>query len=133
AGRKNTIKACIYVKELAGFMFTMIVNQQAGTALFNCSFYPAYSIEQIVEAIKKVTNLKRNIINVNASLLIIAALIIGALGGKTLGIHPARIKKVMTSTNISAKKLSSSGYRFKYTLEEALTDWYNDNNNQFLK
>lgn len=133
AGRKDTIKACIYVKDLVCFMLTTINDQQTGRALFNCSFYPPYSIEQIVEAVKKVTNIKRNVIKLNASLLIIASFIIGALGGKKLGICPERVKKLMISTNISAEKLSSSGYQFKYTLEEALSDWYNDNSNQFLQ
>ena len=132
AGRTDTIKACIYVKELVRFMLTMIDKQQARTELFNCGFYPAYNIEQIVDAIKKVTGLKRKIIKINASLLTFAASIISALGGKKVGIHPARIKKLMISTNISSKKLASSDYRFKYTFEEALADWYNDNNNQCL-
>jgi len=133
AGRKDTIKACIYVKELVNILVTMVANQQPGTELFNCTSSPACSIEQIVEAIKKVAGLKRNIIKVNASLLTIAASVIGALGGRKFGIHPARITKLMISTNISNEKLLLSGYRFKYTLEEALADWYNDNGNQFLQ
>ena len=133
AGRTDTIKACIYVKDLVHFMLTMIGKQQLGTELFNCGFYPAYSIKQIVEAIKKATGLKRNIIKINASLLTATASVISVLGGKKLGIHPARVKKVMISTNISSKKLALSGYCFKYTFEEALTDWFNDNNKQSLE
>ncbi|MCL2160314.1 MAG: NAD(P)-dependent oxidoreductase [Betaproteobacteria bacterium] len=132
-GRKDTIKPCFYVKELVHFILMMIRNQKAGTELFNCTYYPAYSIEQIVETIKKTTGLKRKTIKINASLLIIIASIIGALGGKKIGIHPENIKKLMISSNVSGKKLISSGYRFKYTFEEALLDWYNDNDKQCLK
>jgi len=132
AGRTDTIKACIYVKELVRFMLNTTVNQQAGVELFNCGFYPAYSIQQIVETIKKTTGLKRNVIKINAFLLTIVASAISVLGGKKIGIHPERVKKLMISTNISSKKLASSGYRFKYSLEDALADWHNDNNNQYL-
>lgn len=133
AGRTDTIKACIYVKDLVCFMSLMIDKQKTGTELFNCGFYPAYSIKQIVEAIKKITGLKHNVIKINASLLTAAASVISVFGGKKLGIHPDRVKKLMISTNISSKKLALSDYHFKYTFEEALADWYNDNNNQYLE
>ena len=55
-----------------------------------------------------------------------AARIIGPLGGKKLGIHPARIKKLMISTNISGKKLAKTDYKFHYTLEDSFKDWFND-------
>jgi hypothetical protein len=29
--------------------------------------------------------------------------------------------------------MALSGYTFKYTFEEAIIDWYNDNNNQSLQ
>lgn len=31
------------------------------------------------------------------------------------------------------KKLSASGYRFHYTFEEALADWYKDDGNLYLQ
>jgi hypothetical protein len=82
---------------------------------------------------KKVTGLKRHIIKINGTLLMFAAGIIGNLGGRKLGIHPARVKKLMVSTNICGKKMVSSGYTFQYTFEEAIRDWYKDNDNQFLE
>jgi nucleoside-diphosphate-sugar epimerase len=133
AGRKDTVKACIYVKELVGFMLHKLENHGGGTELFNCTFEPAFTIEQIVETMKKVTGLKRHIIKINSSLLIFVAGIIGSVGGKKLGIHPARVKKLMISTNICGKKMAASEYKFSYTFEEAIMDWYSDNNNQYLK
>jgi nucleoside-diphosphate-sugar epimerase len=133
AGRKDTIKACIYVKELVRFMLYKLDNHSVGTELFNCTYEPAYSIEQIVETIKKVTGLKRSIIKINGTLLILVAAIAGQIGGKKFGIHPARVKKLMISTNICGKKLSDSGYKFKYTFEEAIGDWYDDNNRQAMQ
>lgn len=126
-GRKDTIKACIYVKELCLFFkYRMIDNSFKGTDIYNCTFEPAYTIQEICETMQKATNMKRFIPVVPAKLLMFAARIIGPLGGKKIGIHPARIKKLMISTNISGKKLRSCDYKFHYTLEESFRDWYKD-------
>jgi nucleoside-diphosphate-sugar epimerase len=132
-GRKDTIKACIYVKELVYFMIYQLHNHNGGVEIFNCTFKQAFTIEQIVETMKKVTKLKRHIIKINGPLLKTAASILGLIGGKQLGIHPERVKKLMISTNICGEKLANSGYKFKYTLEEAIADWYKDNDCKCLK
>ncbi len=132
-GRKDTVKACIYVKELVRFMLYKSQHHEGGVELFNCTFEPAFSIEQIVETIKKVTGIDRHIIKVSGTLLMMIANIVGPLGGKKMGIHPARVRKLMVSTNICGSKLASSGYLFKYTLEEAIVDWYKDNSNHTLE
>ena len=54
------------------------------------------------------------------------ATFLGPIGGKKVGIHPARVKKLMVSTNICGKKLAASGYKFHYTLEESFRDWFED-------
>ena len=65
-------------------------------------------------------------------LIMTAAGIAGALGSP-MGICPARVRKLQISTNICGKKLSASGYRFRYNFEEALADWYKDNGNLYLQ
>lgn len=132
-GRKDTIKACIYVKELVCFMLYRLENHNEGVELYNCTFEPAFTIEQIVETMKKATGLQRIIVKVSGSLLMTVASIVGPLGGKALGICPARVKKLMISTNICGKKLADSGYKFHYTFEEAIEDWYRDNDNKYLR
>ena len=132
-GRKDTIKACIYVKELVRFMLYRLENHSEGVELYNCTFEPAFTIEQIVETMKKATGLQRTIVKVPGSLLMTVASIVGPLGGKALGICPARVKKLMISTNICGKKLADSGYKFHYTFEEAIKDWYRDNDGQCLR
>ncbi len=133
-GRKDTIKACIYVKELVRFALYRMDTDAPGTCeIFNCTFEPAFTIEQIVETMKKSTGLKRHIFKVNGILLKSIAVMIGPVGGKKLGIHPARVKKLMISTNISGAKLAQTNYKFKYTFEEAIKDWFADNDNQYLR
>ena len=132
-GRKDTIKACIYVKELVRFMLYRLENHNEGVELYNCTYEPAFTIEQIVETMKKATGVQRTVVEVPGSLLMTVARIVGSLGGKALGICPARVKKLMISTNICGKKLADSGYKFHYTFEEAIKDWYRDNDNKYLR
>jgi GlcNAc-P-P-Und epimerase len=132
-GRKDTIKGAIYVKDLVNFMLYKLENHSKGTELFNCTFEPAYTIEQIVETMSKVTGLKSPKLMINGKLMIISATIIGAIGGKKLGIHPDRVKKLMISTNICGKRMYESGYKYKYTLKTAIQDWFDDNNQKCLK
>ncbi len=54
------------------------------------------------------------------------ASVLGPIGGKKVGIHPDRVKKLMVSTNICGKKLELSDYKFHYTLEKSFRDWFND-------
>lgn len=132
-GRKDTIKASIYVKELVLFFkYRMIDNSFPGTDIFNCTFEPAYNIEQICETMKKATGLKYRIPLIPGGLLMTAATILGPIGGKKVGIHPARVKKLMISTNICGKKLAACGYKFHYSFEETFKDWLDDCDGQGL-
>ena len=116
-GRRDTIKACIYVKELVNFFkYRMIDNSFKGIDIFNCTYEPAYRIDTICETIIKETGMKRRVHLIPTWILI----------GKTIGIHPARVKKLMISTNIDGKKLKKSGYVFKYAFNDAIKDWYED-------
>jgi nucleoside-diphosphate-sugar epimerase len=132
-GRRDTIKACIYVKELVHFFkYRMIDNDFPGAEVYNCTFEPAYRIDEICRTIMKATGMRRHIPLISGSLLMVAARILGPLGGKKIGIHPARVKKLMVSTNISGKKLAESNYEFHYSFEESIRDWYRDCDKQGL-
>lgn len=133
-GRKDTIKASIYVKELVRFFkYRMIDHDYKGIDIFNCTFEPAYTIEEICNAIQSATDMHTFVPLVPAGLLMAAARIIGPLGGKKVGIHPERVKKLMVSTNVCGKKLANCGYKFHYTLEESFKDWYKDCHEEGLK
>ena len=146
-GRKDTIKACIYVKELVRFIWwraklneeleirneeTTFGGRRESQCIFNCCFEPAYTIEHIVGAMKKVTGLTQFVPDIPNWVIMPAATVIGAMGAP-MGICPARVKKLQISTNICGKKLAGCGYKFKWSFEEALEDWFNDNNRQYLK
>ncbi len=126
AGRKDTIKACIYVKDLARVMLAMAENENANRVqLHNCCYYPSFTIEQIANTMLKATGMKRWIPFIPRKPMMAAATMCGLLGGLGLGICPARVKKLMVSTNINGQKLAKS-YPLTYTLEEAFKDWFKD-------
>ena len=52
--------------------------------------------------------------------------------GSPMGICPARVKKLQISTNICGEKLKNCGYQFKWSFEEALKDWFEDNDRKGL-
>lgn len=131
-GRKDTIKACIYVKELVRFILWNVEKRESAFDIYNCTYEPAFTIEEIVEAMKHVTGLTQAVPYIPNS--IIMPMAAGAkLLGSPMGICPARVKKLQISTNICGKKMKRSGYQFRYTFEEALKDWYADNKNQCLE
>ena len=131
-GRKDTIKACIYVKELVRFILWNVTERKSLFEIYNCCFEPAYTIEHIVQAMKKVTGLTQFVPDIPNWIIMPTATVIGALGAP-MGICPARVKKLQISTNICGKKLAGCGYKFKWTFEEALEDWFEDNDKKGLK
>ena len=131
-GRKDTIKACVYVKELVRFILWNVEERQDSFNLYNCTFEPAYTIEEIVTAMKKVTGLTQWVPYIPNSIIMPMAAC-AKMVGSPMGICPARVKKLQISTNISGQKMAWSGYKFKWMFEEALEDWFNDNNNQNLQ
>ena len=131
-GRKDTIKACVYVKELARFILWNVEERKTSFDIFNCTFEPAYTIEQIVKAMKMVTGLSQSVPYIPNSIIMPMAAC-AKMFGSPMGICPARVKKLQISTNICGKKMASSGYKFKWTFEEALADWYADNKQRCLE
>lgn len=124
-GRKDTIKACVYVKELVRFMLWQAGRQPSGVETFNCTFEPAYTIEHIVKTMKRETGLAQWVPAIPDWLIMPAAAVLGALGAP-MGICPARVRKLQISTNICGRKLKECGYQFHYTLAEAIADWHRD-------
>lgn len=130
-GRKDTIKACIYVKDLVRFVLYCIKkteNQQ----LFNCGYEPSYQLEQIVNAMKIATHISAFVPYLPNFLIMPAAILLGMLGSP-MGICRDRVVKLQISTNVSGKKMSETEFEYKWTLQEALQDWFSDNDGKGLR
>jgi len=135
-GRKDTKKAAIYVKDLVRLMVEMVEKEKPGVHLYNTVYTPIHSIEEICKTMAKVTGAKEPKLSIPSGALKIAANTIHLLGkviGQSFdGIHPDRVKKLMISTNINGQKLLDHGYKMKYSLGEAIADWYSDCNQEGL-
>lgn len=126
-GRKDTKKACVYVKDLVRSVYEMSCNG-ARLQFYNMCYPEPPAIEEITQTISEVTGIAKPRLVIPAKLLRVTAAILGLFTKKETGFHPDRIKKLMISTNISGEKLARSPYRLKYSLKEAIEDWYKDCN-----
>ena len=132
-GNKKTRKAGIYIKELCCAIIWVLeehIEIDNRSVLFNATMNPGPSIEEYVEAIKKVLGVKRYVLGVPYSILYASAFLID-LFLKPLKIkHPfstVRIKKLIHPNNIEPKFLADNKYEYQYKLEDALADWKNEN------
>jgi nucleoside-diphosphate-sugar epimerase len=135
-GRKNTIKACVYVKDVVRILYETAISSTERVCTYNLSYDFPPTIEEICNTMAEVTGVKppRILIPGWALQLVAGTAYFGArLFGKNIkGIHPARVTKLMISTNITGEKLSNSQYKLQFTLREAIYDWFNDCERQEL-
>ncbi len=91
--------------------------------IFNCTYEPAFTIQETCETMQKATGMHHNVPLVPAGLLMFVAKIIGPLGGKRWVLSD-RVKKLMVSTNTCGKNWqlldSSFTIRLKNLLETGL-------------
>jgi GlcNAc-P-P-Und epimerase len=131
-GNRHTRKAGGYVKELChALTWVMEWQKQTGTnvALFNFSMDPAPTVEEYVETIFRVANVRHFIPSVPYPLLLGVSYPIEAVS-RPLGLHqpisPVRIRKLVRSNHIDPRFLREHSYPYQYTLESALADWLQD-------
>jgi nucleoside-diphosphate-sugar epimerase len=127
-GRRDTIKACLYVKDLCRFIISKL-DAPAGFSFFNFCLPQKITIQEIVDTFKNDIGYKAWTPLIPLWIIDFAAVVLGALNIpfiRNKGIVPERIVKLVKSTNISSQKLIHSGFDFKYNLADALKDWSND-------
>lgn len=131
-GNRSTRKAGTYVKELCTAICWVLQHQKksgSNFTLFNMSMNPGPSIEEYVEAVCKVADIKRKIPAIPYPLLLSIAHLIEFVT-RPLGIRhpfsPVRIRKLVHSNNIQPSFLVENNYPYQYTLESALADWKKD-------
>ena len=130
-GRKDTKKACVYVKDVARACYHFS-KREPGQHLYNTVYKKPPTIEEICLNVAEHTDAKKPLFKVSGPLIIFAAyciMVLGKIIGKEFtGIHPDRVKKVMISTNVSGEKLANSDFELKYSLADGIKDWYKDCN-----
>lgn len=131
-GNRDTRKAGVYVKEFCHVLqFAIEHQEQTGEPmlLWNVSMDPPPQLRDFVHAICNVTGYKHPRISLPRKLLIAGAYPIAAISqavGLRQPINPVRVRKLSQPTHIEPYRLRSTGYRFRYTLEQAMADWKED-------
>jgi nucleoside-diphosphate-sugar epimerase len=130
-GNKNTRKAGTYVKELCNAMWwTLDSKAEEEPILFNMSMNPGPTIEEYVNSVCEVAEIKRFVPNVPYPIMYAASLAIEPLtklAGIDQPISPVRMRKLVKSNNIIPRYLADNSYKYLYTFKQALSDWRQDN------
>lgn len=123
-GRKDTIKACIYVKDLVDAMFYLVENEENGISTYNMTYEPAPSIEKICSVISKQGKLSLPKTKLPSFILLMISKVVYSIIKKE-SFHPDRVKKLMISNDINGTKLNTI-YNLKYGLDKGISDWMED-------
>lgn len=126
-GRNDTIKGCGYVEDLVASLF-FVNDQPEASLLYNFCYSHQYTIREICETFGSVAGYRKPLGTIPLSIMVNAARpfqLLNVLGLKN-GIHPARMHKLVKSTNIVPGELVKRGYPYRTDLEEGLRRWFKD-------
>lgn len=129
-GRRDTIKACIYVEDLLDAI-EFAHGRSEARILFNGAYPQRYTIEQIVETFRRSHFPEAKTVDLPRAVVSIAAAVLGALGGARLGFHPDRVTKLVRSTDVVPGWLSANGWSFDDALPRALDRWKAETGGRF--
>lgn len=126
-GRNDTIKGCGYVEDLVASLFFMN-DQPEASLLYNFCYPHQYTIKDICETFSKVAGYRKPLGTIPLSIMVSAARLFQLLNvlGLKNGIHPARMYKLVKSTNIVPAELVKRRYPYRTDLEKGLRRWLND-------
>ncbi len=129
-GRRDAIKACIYVDDLLDSIeFARSLNQHF--ILFNGSYGQRYTLGEIVETFRRTYFPSAALIDAPLSAVMLGAKVLGALDMFKIGIHPDRVLKLVRSTDVVPDWLSAQGRTFPFALERALERWAAESSQRF--
>ncbi|CAM3107795.1 hypothetical protein PAT01_00250 [Pseudoalteromonas atlantica] len=129
-GRKNTIKACIYVDDLIEAI-SFAEDQRQTLITFNGAYHQGYTLEDIIDIfqanhfsdVKTVMLPKFIVLGVAKTLRLFNAF--------NIGIHPERVMKLVKSTDVYPGWLVSKGKKFDGGVEVALSKWSSSTDGKF--
>jgi nucleoside-diphosphate-sugar epimerase len=121
-GRKDTIKACIYVEDLM-FAIETARATDSNFELFNGAYIKRYTLENIVETFKNDHFNHAKLLMVPKFVVISAAKFFKVFNFLNIGIHPDRVMKLIISTNIYPKWIEANKIELPGDLKSALDRW----------
>ena len=130
-GRKDTIKACIYVQDLLeAIEYARSSNRTK--IVFNGAYPERYTLEQIVGTLIRDHFPQARTVLIPQTAVTGAAKVLGVIDIFKLGIHPDRVMKLVQSTDIYPRWLTEHGFKFPTSLEDVLKRWSKQTNASFI-
>jgi len=129
-GRKDTIKACIYVADLI-WLFEHARNTNNQFELLNGAYPQRYTLQEIIETFTTNHYPDAKTYLVPKFIVILAAKIFRVFNVFNVGVHPDRVMKLIKSTNIYPSWLDSQEFILSEDLSSALSRWSKDSNGRF--
>ncbi len=123
-GRRDTIKACIYVGEVVRSLLFMRERPEK-EIIYNAAYPTAYSSEDICTAFAAVAGYQKPSIVAPKWMMLFVGWGFELLAhiGLTTSVNRARIAKLWNSTNIVPRRLQEIGYVFETDLRTGIIKW----------
>ncbi|MCA0255838.1 MAG: NAD-dependent epimerase/dehydratase family protein [Proteobacteria bacterium] len=129
-GRKDTIKACVYVEDLiASFDFALSLPD--ATITYNAAYPERYTLEQIIDLFIGQHFPAAKTYMIPRAVVVGIAATLKHLGGSKIGIHPDRVMKLVRSTDVYPGVLTARGFTFPHNLKGGLQRWSDESNKAF--
>jgi GlcNAc-P-P-Und epimerase len=122
-GKGNNKKSMAYVENLVGFIKYCIDENFEGYHLYNYVDKPDYSMNELIEVSERSLNKKLPPVRIPYAVGYMGGLCFDALSfitRRNFSISSVRIKKFCAVTQFCSDKLSGTGYKPAYTLEDGL-------------
>ncbi len=129
-GRKDTIKACIYVEDLISAIESAR-NTDNAFELFNGAYPERYTLEDIIECFKQNHFPNVKLFMVPKQVVILAATFFKMFNLLNIGIHPDRVMKLIKSTNIYPSWIVDNKIKLPGDLKSALQRWSDSTDSRF--
>ena len=121
-GSRSLRKSYGYVEGLLdSVIFTMHAPDRV--MVYNYVERETLPLNEMVEVVGRFLGRRTPAVSLPLTLLLPVAGLVQALFGGKSPIHPARVRKVATSTHIVPRVLQERGFVFKYDFERSLADW----------
>lgn len=130
-GRKDTVKACIYVEDLLDAL-EFARQRPEPYVLFNAAYPNRFTLEDIVKTLIKNYFPETREFLLPGGIVKVAAAVLKPAGAANIGIHPDRVTKLIRSTNIYPKWLEGNSFSFPPSLDPILARWERETGGTFV-
>ena len=123
-GRKDTKKACIYVKDLVQAIYELSIDKSLTNETYNIAYNPSLSIEEIIGSVSEIGNMKFPRFVVPRSLIVFLSSIMYYILKKK-DFNPQRMNKLVISNDIDSVKVNKK-INFTFGFSKGIADWMDE-------